>query len=184
MKLLGDSATQSITLINDILYLSKLENTSSIYSDKIEILAYISEACQSLAYIQESKKIKINIYSDLAYVYIKAEPNMIKRVFDNIINNAIKFSHENQEIDIKVEVISSIIYLTIKDEGIGMIENELSKIFEPFSNVSSKGTSVESSVGLGMSTVKYIYDLHNFEIIIKSTQNIGTEVLIKMYIYQ
>ncbi len=109
---------------------------------------------------------------------------MIKRVFDNIINNAIKCSHENQEIDIKVEVISSIIYLTIKDEGIGMIENELSKIFEPFSNVSSKGTSVESSVGLGMSTVKYIYDLHNFEIIIKSAQNIGTEVLIKMPIYQ
>jgi signal transduction histidine kinase len=70
LKLLGDSATQSITLIDDILYLSKLENTSSIYSDKIEILAYISEACQSLAYIQESKNLNKYLFRFSVYIYI------------------------------------------------------------------------------------------------------------------
>ncbi len=103
---------------------------------------------------------------------INADVKKINQVVWNLINNSVKALKNGGIIEVNIYKKDDIIYLSVKDNGVGIDSNDLEKIFTPFY---SKFTS---GIGMGMAIVKRIIDEHNFDIKIKSEKNIGTEVII------
>lgn len=103
---------------------------------------------------------------------ITADVKKIDQVIWNLINNSVKAINKDGIIEINIYRRDEGIYLSIKDNGVGIASEEMEKIFTPFHSKFSSG------IGLGMAIVKRIIDEHNFDIKIISEKNIGTEVII------
>ena len=102
----------------------------------------------------------------------------IYQVWTNLLDNAIKFSKTNGEIDVKTVQNNDKIIVKIKDNGIGMEKEEVEKIFSRFYQI-DKSHSGEGS-GLGLSIVKRIIELSNGTINIESSKNKGTTIIIEL----
>ncbi|MCP4220589.1 MAG: hypothetical protein GY765_38535 [bacterium] len=103
---------------------------------------------------------------------IKADIRKMNQVVWNLLNNAVKALGDNGCIEIAIYSKQEVVFLSIKDNGIGIDAENLQRIFTPFYSRFTSG------IGLGMAIVKRIIDEHNFTIEIKSEKNIGTEVII------
>jgi signal transduction histidine kinase len=107
----------------------------------------------------------------------KGDPEQIKTVFQNILTNAIKFSSRDREaIQIRMERRSPEIVVQITDFGIGIPEDELPFVFEPFYRVDKSRTKETGGFGLGLSLCKTIMEAHGGRIEIESALNAGTTV--------
>lgn len=129
------------------------------------------------------KKLSLN-YSQDNPLIIDCDHYMINSVLSNLIANAIKFSHENSAITISSELMNNHITVSVSDQGIGMTEESLSKIFKISEHNIMPGTKNEKGTGLGLILCKEFVDAHNGEINVQSTLNIGTTFTIKLPIKQ
>ncbi|MBI3234755.1 MAG: hypothetical protein HYZ42_12090, partial [Bacteroidetes bacterium] len=121
-EMLAQSADKSINIINDLLYISKLENTKKIYKDRVEIVGLTQEASDSLSSQALSKNINISLTSTKKEMYIQAESAMFKRVLDNIISNAIKFSHKGSKVEITITEKAGFNEIIFKDYGVAHLQ--------------------------------------------------------------
>jgi signal transduction histidine kinase len=110
-------------------------------------------------------------------VVIQIDPEQIKTVFKNILTNAVKFSNRNSEpVRISVKSRPPHMVLQIADNGIGIPQDELPFIFEPFYRVDKSRTKDNGGFGLGLSLCKTIMEAHDGRIEVESEQDVGTTV--------
>ena len=168
-----EEAKRLENLTGKILKLSKLNNQEIITNkQEIEVAEQIRKAISLLEPKWSKKDIKINV--SLEEKIFLGDEDLIFQVWVNIIDNAIKFSNEGENIDIKVYEKDSNINVEIKDHGIGMKEEELEKVYDRFYQI-DRSHSKEGS-GLGLAIVKRIVELSEGKIEIKSKENKGTTV--------
>lgn len=172
-----EEAKRLENLTGKILKLSKLNNQEIITNkQEIEVAEQIRKAISLLEPKWSKKDIKINV--SLEEKTFLGDEDLIFQVWVNIIDNAIKFSNEGESIDIKVYEKDSNINVEIKDHGIGMKEEELEKVYDRFYQI-DRSHSKEGS-GLGLAIVKRIVELSEGKIEIKSKENKGTIVIVKL----
>ena len=176
-NIIVEEAERLSNLTTKMLKLSKLHN-QEVITNKQEILVaeQIRKAISVLEPKWSAKDLKINV--SLQEIMILGDEDLIFQVWMNLIENAIKFSHKNGKIDIKLSKEKEYITVTIKDNGIGIADDELEKIFERFYQI-DKSHSEEGS-GLGLAIVKRIIELSEGEIKIQSEENKGTMVIVKL----
>ena len=164
-------------LAGKMLKLAKLHNQDRIVNkQEIEIAEQIRKAIALLEPKWSEKSIKINV--NLQENIFLGDEELIFQVWINLLENAIKFSNANSEIDIKVINQDNEILVTIKDYGIGMKEDEIEKAFERFYQIDK--SHYEEGSGLGLSIVKRIIELSDGKIEMQSKENKGTTVIIKL----
>jgi len=148
---------------------------------KIDIKYICSESVDVLSLQANNKHIKIeNSISDSVYVF--ADENMMKTVFRNLISNAIKFTHENGKVSIfyaicekqKTEINSTFVEIHIKDNGIGISEEDLNKIFRIEEKITSRGTNNETGTGLGLILCKEFVEKNGGKIKVESELGKGS----------
>lgn len=172
-----EEAKRLENLTGKILKLSKLNNQEIITNkQEIEVAEQIRKAISLLEPKWSKKDIKINV--SLEEKTFLGDEDLIFQVWVNIIDNAIKFSNEGGSIDIKLYEKDGNINVEIKDHGIGMKEEELEKVYDRFYQI-DKSHSKEGS-GLGLAIVKRIVELSEGKIEIKSKENKGTTVIVKL----
>lgn len=172
-----EEAKRLENLTGKILKLSKLNNQEIITNkQEIEVAEQIRKAISLLEPKWSKKDIKINV--SLEEKIFLGDEDLIFQVWVNIIDNAIKFSNEGGSIDIKVYEKDGNINVEIKDHGIGMKEEELEKVYDRFYQI-DRSHSREGS-GLGLAIVKRIVELSEGKIEIKSKENKGTTVIVKL----
>jgi signal transduction histidine kinase len=108
---------------------------------------------------------------------VNLDKNKIEQVLHNLLSNAIKYSNPDTSISVSITNQNSLIKISIKDQGVGIPESELSKLFTEFGTTSAKTTANESSTGLGLAIAKKIVNGHGGEILAKSKLNEGSEFL-------
>ena len=111
---------------------------------------------------------------------VKADKDGIERVVLNIMTNSIKYTPENGNIKIYVGFVYNDAYIKIIDNGIGIPEEDLNRIFERFYRVDKARTREMGGTGLGLSIAKEILDQNKGSIDIKSEKGKGTEVVIRI----
>lgn len=172
-----EEAKRLENLTGKILKLSKLNNQEIITNkQEIEVAEQIRKAISLLEPKWSKKDIKMNV--SLEEKVFLGDEDLIFQVWVNIIDNAIKFSNEGGSIDIKVYEKDRNINIEIKDHGIGMKEEELEKVYDRFYQI-DRSHSKEGS-GLGLAIVKRIVELSEGKIEIKSKENKGTTVIVKL----
>ena len=124
-----------------------------------------------------SKNISVKIIDDFN-IPVKADPDMIDIILENIISNSIKYSERDSNIEVQIEKNDSTVLCLIKDDGIGMTNEQVSKIFDRFYRADESRNSKISGNGLGLSIVKKLTDLQNLKLEITSRPQAGTTVII------
>ncbi len=153
------------TIYKDLKFIT-LEKNKEFNNEKFNLKDLVNERLEYFALLIDSKKIKLE--KNLKDFYIVANKDLIARLIDNLISNAIKYNKNGGFI--KVEIKDN--ELTIEDSGIGIKEENLDKIFSRY----SRFNSVEGGFGIGLNIVKQIADIYNLKIKFESKEGIGTKV--------
>ena len=144
-------------MVEETLELSKLESSEAFNKNKkISISDLVMESWQTLKPLAEKKDIKINLLIPTKY-FISADIENLKRAFINILDNAIRYSPANEEIQIEIFKRDSSVVMRVRDKGIGLEENEFNDIFSRFYRGDPSRTKFKKSgSGLGLSITKKI----------------------------
>ena len=157
-------------LVNDLLELSRLQNTDfTIEMEELNLSEILSDVCRSASNMARMKNIKLN-YSNGAPFPFEGDYGRLRQMFLIVLDNAIKYSGENSNIYISLNSNKVI----IKDEGIGISEENLPYIFDRYYRVE---TESKTGTGLGLTIAKQIALRHNIKLYAKSQLNKGTEFI-------
>lgn len=157
-----DEVTIIDQLVQDLLHLSHFDRPS--VSHKIErfpLSDLVNECIKRTVIVAKKKNLSLKINPESQKdIHINAIKLLIERALDNVINNAIRYSPQNGQITISFEKNNKYCLLKIHDEGEGVNDKDLEKIFEPFFRLDSSRNRQTGGFGLGLSLVKRILDLH------------------------
>ena len=140
---------------------------------KMNALDAIKDVVEVLTGNASSKDIRILVTND-GDPWLTADKDMLKLVVRNLLSNAIKFSYPGSKIDISLNAGNDYISITVTDEGVGMTEDNLKKIFWTNSHRSSEGTAKERGSGLGLILCKEIVEKHSGKIEAESIKGKGS----------
>lgn len=159
-------------LINNMLDISRLEIKSQNYPKERTSLSEIVELTSLELSALKEKNIKLS-YSVDPDIYISANHQLLSRMLTNLINNAYRYGKENGKIIVSLKDIGNKAELSVKDNGTGIKEEDINKIFDRFYQ-SDNSRSGQGS-GLGLSMVEKIVNFHNAKIEVDSELGVGSE---------
>lgn len=179
------SSNYLLSLINDVLNVYKIEDTKfELIYENVEIRKEISVIRESLGIIAKSNKNQLNIeVSDTVPQFVKTDLTRFSQILINLISNSLKFTKKGVvsiKLDLLQEDTTQKIQIQIEDNGIGIPEEYLDKIFEKFVQVDVNLNEQYKGTGLGLSIVKRLVDLFKGEISVKSKINEGTIFTVKI----
>jgi signal transduction histidine kinase len=176
IQAINDSSQFMHGLIKDILDISVIESGKLKLEKKKTNLAEFIKRCINLnSFYAEKKNIKLIFEFEENIPDIDIDPSKMEQLLNNLISNAIKFSHNNKRIriNLKKEADKEVL-ISVKDEGQGIPEKEKEKLFKPFEKLSVRGTAGESSTGLGLAITRKIAEGHGGKIRAESTVGKGS----------
>lgn len=181
MDMIKISAINAMNIMEDILDNASIERGTIVLNKKVsKISEIVLHASEILKYRTVSKNIQIKLNLDHRIIS-NVDAVRLGRVIMNLLTNAIKFSNMGGIVEVDlVNNLDNTFSLSVKDTGIGIAQEKLDKIFEPFSGSSKPGTSNEKSVGLGLSIAKKIVGLHNGNIRVESAVGVGSNFVVTM----
>lgn len=124
-----------------------------------------------------AKKISFNLILSGESLYVNADFGKIQQVLYNLIDNAIKFSHNDSYIKVETTEKNDKVFVSVKDTGIGIPKDSLNKIWDRFYKTDSSRGKDKKGTGLGLSIVKEIISAHGENINVISTEGVGTEFI-------
>lgn len=181
LNVIATEARRMAKLVTDLLTLSRYDNNKKATQKESFDLGELVRKCQDKLAIEIKKKnhtVNSFVTADVPPVY--ADKYDIERVVLNILTNSIKYTPDGGEIKIYVGFVYNDAYIKIFDNGIGIPEEDLTRIFERFYRVDKARTREMGGTGLGLSIAKEILDKNGGSIDIKSVVGQGTEVVIKI----
>lgn len=181
LNVIATEARRMAKLVTDLLTLSRYDNNNKIVQKETFDLGDLVKKCQDKLAIEIKKKNhKVNCFvtADVPPVY--ADKYDIERVVLNILTNSIKYTKDGGEIKIYVGFVYNDAYIKVFDNGIGIPEDDLNRIFERFYRVDKARTREMGGTGLGLSIAKEILDKNGGSIDIKSVVGQGTEVVVRI----
>lgn len=181
------SGQHLLNLINEVLDISKIESGKlSISIEPVNLNILISEVTELLASSAYNKNISIKTILDInSAAYVKTDKQRLKQILINFMNNALKYNHINGSVWLRVEPIFdsentlSYFKITVQDNGYGIAEKDLGKIFNPFERIGAENSMVEGT-GLGLSVVKQLAHVMNCKIGVTSKLGEGSSFWIQV----
>ena len=167
-----------IYIVKDLDLITKLEigDLNLEYSD-FDIIELI-ETVFELLEIKASKK-RVTLAFDMMYdspIYVHADREKIQQVISNLLVNSIKYGHTEGTTEVSVEsLIKNKVIIRITDNGEGIPNEHIPRIFERFYRVDKSGSRKEGGSGLGLSIVKHIIEAHGEKIYVESVPDVGSE---------
>ena len=181
LNVIASEARRMAKLVTDLLTLSRYDNNKNqLQKEQFDLGELVKKCHDNLEIEMKKKKHEVNCFvtADVPLVY--ADKSDIERVVLNILSNSVKYTPENGKINIYVGFVYNDAYIKILDNGIGIPEEDLSRIFERFYRVDKARTREMGGTGLGLSIAKDLLDKNGGSIDIKSIVGEGTEVVIKV----
>ncbi|MGN0448035.1 MAG: ATP-binding protein [Acutalibacteraceae bacterium] len=168
-------------LTGNILLLSRLDNQET---EIIKKPYFLNEQIRKTVIMLENKwsSKNINLDIELDEVKISANEELMASVWQNLLDNSIKFTDKNGNIGIQLYRQGKYVCVSISDDGIGMTEEETSRVYEKFYQADNSRSTKGN--GLGLALVKRIIDLHHGEINVQSEKNKGTTVTITLQLQE
>jgi signal transduction histidine kinase len=177
---INESAKSSFKLLNNLLLWARSQqNRIKLDIQKHNLKAIITEAIEAYLSGSRVKKISIEILVP-EDIYIYADLFTLQCVISNLFNNAIKFTPKNGVIFIKAKLKDGFANIQVIDNGVGIPEERINKLFKIEESISTKGTEDEKGTGLGLLLCKEFIEKNKGSIQIESTINKGTKVIFQI----
>jgi PAS domain S-box-containing protein len=183
MQVIESSGRHLLELINDILDLSKIEaGKFDFYPQPISV----DEICRSsLSFIKSQatkKSIAVTYTNEASISQIYADPRRLKQVLVNLLSNAVKFTRERGKVTLQVssDLTQDLIRFSVIDNGIGISEQDLKRLFQPFVQVDSRLNRQHEGTGLGLALVQRLTDLHGGSVQVESEVGKGSRFTVSL----
>jgi len=178
LKIAGKAIDRLNFIIKDLDLITKLETgDSNLKKSNFNIIQLVENVIEMLEINARKKNIKlvVDASSDQS-VKVNADKEKIEHVLTNLIENSIKYGKESGTTEIVVEkFLGNKLLIRVTDNGIGVENNNLERLFERFYRVDQTGNRSTGGSGLGLAIVKHIIDAHDEKIFVESELGIGSE---------
>lgn len=178
---INDEAKRLLTLIEDIIRLSNLDEDSIKREfTEVNLQDSLNSVMEKLEFKAKNKGVVFQL--EVENISINAVKHSIYELIFNLCDNAISYNKDNGEVNVKIYQTENSVVLLVKDTGIGIPLSEKEYIFERFYRVDKSHSKNTGGTGLGLSIVKHIAVLHNAKIEIDSQIDVGTEIKVTFLI--
>jgi len=167
-------------LVDQLLLLARFENQKqNIRNEQVYLNSLLLDTIARFSDKIKGKElhIKTNFNDDF---YIKSDTYLVSIILSNILSNAIKYSNKNGQIDIELKKDKESVYCSISDNGIGIVSEDLEKIFNSFYRSDVSNHPEIKGTGLGLSIVKRLCDLLSIELSVTSEKSKGTSINLRI----
>jgi len=171
------SGQHLLSLINDILDMSKIEaGKMTLNTEALQMSDMISQVIRIVRGRADENRLKL-VYEDQIMPEIEADPRAVKQILLNLATNAIKFTPEGGVVTIAVEAKSAGLIIRVSDTGIGISEEDIERLAQPFEQIDSQHSRKHEGTGLGLALSKSLVELHGGNFKIQSVVGQGTTVI-------
>ena len=164
-----------VSLIDDMLNLSKLETTKMPIVEKVDLAAVARDAEESISALARAKNVNIEISGEGT---VEMEKDHAYELVKNLMENAVRYNEDGGHVLVSVSESADKVTLKVKDDGIGIDEENQSRIFERFYRVNKSRSRETGGTGLGLSIVKHVAELYGAKLTLSSTLGAGTEITV------
>lgn len=170
-----NKSIQMLHLVMNILDLQKFEDAKMIlHLEDISLQNIVDKAIEQVDFLLKEKNLEL-IYQYSSLFWVKVDSEIIQRVLVNLLTNAIKFSPMNGVLTLKMYPENSAVIFSIQDQGRGIAEEELERVFQKFTQLEARDSSFTRSTGLGLTFCQMAVEAHQGKIGVKSTLGKGAE---------
>lgn len=167
-------------LVQEIINLSKLQDSDPLdMADQVEVIDVINEAVDQCEAVAEARNVLIDI-GEVDNRTVIGNHNQLVMAVHNLVENAINYSSDKTRVTISTKVDSQIIEILVKDQGIGIADENLDRIFERFYRVDPARSRATGGTGLGLSIVKHVVKNHGGEVKVWSAPGVGSTFAIRL----
>lgn len=176
-----EESQRMISLVNDIIKLSKLDEKSiSLEKEPIELLGLSKEIAKILSASAKAKNVKLDVHGDSGKI-MGVQPVIYEMIY-NLIDNAIKYNVQNGTVEVTVKeekpekghTFGDKTVISVRDTGIGIPKNEQDRVFERFYRIDKSRSKELGGTGLGLSIVKHAAKFHDATINLSSKEDEGS----------
>ena len=170
-----ESNERQLRTINDVLYLARLDSGRIVLTKtKIELTSLI----RSLAEEQESKIAEsghnLKLTLPKRSVYVLADGHMLGMAIENLLTNAIKYTHKNGKITVSLKRLNDEVVISVVDNGVGISEENMDRLFKEFSRIPNDLSRTVSGTGIGLYLSRNLIKLHGGDITVESQEGKGS----------
>lgn len=182
-KNIYEEAGRLIGLVNDIIFLSRLdEETASYVVEDMNLLAMAKQVKERLQIPCKEKNISIHIIGE--DVIMKGIPSMMEEVLYNLCDNGIKYNKQDGRVTVTIQAFEDMnvpkVSIKVEDTGIGIPQEDQERVFERFYRVDKSHSRAIGGTGLGLSIVKHVVMFHQGEIQMDSILGVGTTITVTL----
>jgi two-component system, OmpR family, phosphate regulon sensor histidine kinase PhoR len=175
LKRANISVDRMINIVEDLEVISRLEtDNNELDFENFNIIYLIEEVLDQLEMKANKMNIALLLKSESNSDIVYADKNKMQQVFMNLISNSIKYGKDGGTTNVRLFDMSDKLLIEVADDGIGISENALSRLFERFYRVDKNRSREIGGTGLGLAIVKHIIEGHQQTINVRSTVNIGS----------
>ena len=167
-------AARLVTLIDDIIRLSQLDEGTAMPTEPVDLLAVSQEAAENLHDAAAARNVALSVTG--APVVIPGVRRLLYEVVYNLCDNAIKYNRDGGRVDVTVAADADGSSITVADTGIGIAPEHQGRVFERFYRVDKSHSKASGGTGLGLSIVKHAVQYHHGRIELESTSGTGTTI--------
>ncbi|MCG1010233.1 HAMP domain-containing protein [Salinicoccus sp. ID82-1] len=179
LQIIYDESQRLDRLISDLLHLSKIEKQEMPLDLEImDMTALVHEVAKTLHNSVEKRKTRLTLPEASKEIYLQGDQDRIRQIILNLVGNAINYTAEGGRVDISLKENINTVRLIVKDNGIGIPEESLPRIFERFYRVDKARARHSGGTGLGLAIVKHLIESHHGEIEIESREGEGTTITV------
>ncbi|AWB44832.1 two-component sensor histidine kinase [Paenibacillus sp. CAA11] len=182
MQIIAKETDRLIGLVEEMLDFSKLQqNEMKLVLSDVNLVEILQETMLNVWVKAEQKQIQLQLDNQTGEpVRVYGDPNRLKQVFLNLVDNATKFSHENSTIALTIRTEGEYGVAEVTDTGIGISEEHLRKVKDRFFQVNHQG----GGTGLGLAITQQLVELHKGIMDMQSELGVGTRVIVKLPLYK
>jgi signal transduction histidine kinase len=180
LKLIETTGIHSMEMINELLKTGLADENELLEKQNIDLTSLLYDSIELLQFKANDKQQQIIFDSDNTPVIAEVNHEKMWRVVNNLIINAIKFSHTSSVIKVGITHDEQHILISVADNGIGIPESQKETVFEMFTSAKKVGTDGEQPFGLGLSISKKIVEMHKGRIWFESNCGSGTIFFVQL----
>jgi signal transduction histidine kinase len=178
LKTIEERLQFSLKLMTELLDVSNIEaGTMQLKKESNDYRKLLEQTTTFNQLVGKWKNVSVKLDCRDSELVFGFDRNKMEQVLNNLISNAIKYSHPGSSVSVSVKRENQLLQTAVNDHGVGIPEEEQEKIFEPFQKSSSRPTAGESSTGLGLAIAKKIIEEHGGVIRVRSTPGKGSSFL-------
>ena len=175
LKRANKSVNRMINIVDDLEVISRLETEQDeLDLQKFNIVELIKEVFDQMEMKSSEMNISLSYKNESQSDFVFADRDKIQQVLINLISNSIKYGKNGGNVDIRLFDMESNMLIEIGDNGIGIAEESLDRLFERFYRVDKNRSREIGGTGLGLAIVKHILEGHNQSINVRSTKGVGS----------